>query len=221
MNKENKSPENNVVNNILQFPVRKKDAELPPPTAPKDDKKSSKETLAATVLAVALLTMAVNRNTFETSRIDSANLSSQTVGGRAIASVQSVSRNAAWEKELSEKLASAQIREVASAGIGRPATLEEKLRWGVLEEKYTIKFSEQEHKIDSILLQDPVSKPAYILDRSGFLSEYGYLFETTFAAAKLKSVEKLDDKIVEAYTLFDKDNRRAAKLALKWINIRD
>ena len=211
MSEDNKAA-GNIINNVLQFPVRKKDSEAPeagkaqvPAKAKKPAKKGSKKAMAATVLAIGLLTVAVNKKTFESST-GHTDLASSS-GGRAIASVQAISRNAQWEKDLAEKLASAQVREVASTGIGRPATIEEKLRWGILEEKYTITYSSTEHEIHSILLQDPVSKPAYILDRNEFLSEYGPLFESQFKTAKLKSVEKSDDKTVESYTLFDQENK--------------
>lgn len=212
MSEDNKAPES-LINNVLQFPVRKKEADVPeagkaqPSAKPKKPaKKGSKKAMAATVLAIGLLTVAVNKKTFETSSVGQVDLAS-AAGGRAIASVQAVSRNAQWEKDLAEKLASAQVREVASTGIGRAATIEEKLRWGILEEKYTITYSSTEHEIHSILLQDPVSKPAYILDRNEFLTEYGSLFDAGFKTAKLKSVEKSDDKTVESYTLFDHENK--------------
>lgn len=216
MSDENKAPAN-VVNNVLQFPTRKKDAETPPALdntvpansvhdkAKKPVKKGSKKAMAATVTAIALLTIAVNKQTFSGS--SSIDLASSAAGGRTIASVQGISRNSQWEMKLAESLASAQVRDVASTGVGRSATIEEKLRWGILEEKYTITYSPEDHQINSILLQDPVSNPAYILDRSKFLSEYGRLFESKFETAKLKSVEKSDDKTVESYTLFDKENK--------------
>lgn len=210
MSEDNKTPES-IFNNVLQFPVRKKESEAPeagkaqiPAKAKRPAKKGSKKAMAASVLAIGLLTVAVNKKTFESTpgQTDLASAS----GGRAIASVQAVSRNAQWEKDLAEKLASAQVRDIASTSIGRSATIEEKLRWGILEEKYTITYSSTEHEIHSILLQDPVSKPAYILDRNEFLTEYGQLFESQFKTAKLKSVEKSDDKTVESYTLYDQEN---------------
>lgn len=216
MSDDNKAPDN-VVNNVLQFPTRKKETETVPPAVDKavpaasknkkPAKKGSKKAMAATVLAIGLLTVAVNKHTFETAQTQNMDLASNAAGGRHIASVQSVSRNAQWEMKLAESLASAQVREVASTGIGRSATIEEKLRWGILEEKYTITYSANEHEINSILLQDPVSNPAYILDRPKFLNEYGQLFENSFNTAKLKSVEKSEDKTVESYTLFDKENK--------------
>jgi hypothetical protein len=204
----------NLVNNILQFPKRKKDAQVPPPVnqeKPKTDpspKKGSKKAMAATFLAISLLTVAVNKNTFEKTSVGNIDLASNASSeGRKIASVQSISRDADWEMNLSNRLASAQIREIASAGIGRAATIDEKLRWGILEEKYTITYSSDERRINTILLQDPVSSPSYIRDRSKFLAEYGRLFENKFNTAKLKSVEKSDDKTVEIHTLFDKENK--------------
>ena len=84
------------------------------------------------------------------------------------------------------------------------------MRWGTLEdlgEKYTITYQPENHRIHSILLQDRADDPSYILDRAKFLKEYGSLFESDFASAKLKSVESTNEKTVEAYTLFDKQKR--------------
>lgn len=207
MSNDNKTP-----NNVLQFPGPKSAPAKPATPAPVTQKeeppkppkaKSIKKTTAGAVVAIALMTVAVNKYTFSSE--NSANLSS-TGGGRTIASINHDSRDAAWEKALAERLASAQIREVASVSIGRPATKEEKLRWGVLEEKYTISYDNEEHKIRSILLQDEKSSPSYMLDRSKFLNEFGTLFSEKFESAKLKSIEKSEDKTVEAYTLFDKEN---------------
>lgn len=215
MNDQNKPQDN-----VIQFPGRKKEAEVTQdkPAAPKAQSNpkpakspKDKKTMAAGVLAVLLMTVAVNRYTFDSANVEKADMASFTTNssGRAIASVDRASwnRDAAWEKQLAEKLASPQIRQTASLSIGRPATKEEKLRWGILEEKYTINYSPDDHKINSILLQDAISSPAYILDRSKFLNEYGHLFEDSFTTSKLKSVEKSDDKTVESYTLFDKENR--------------
>lgn len=234
MSDDNKAA-GNVVNNVLQFPARKKEAEVSPATgntgsAPGNavdkavpsasnvknpvknpEKKGSKKAMAATVLAIALLTVAVNKQTFEGAKAGNIELASNSGAsiGRQIASVERVNwaRNAEWEKQLAASMASAQVRDIASTGVGRSATIEEKRRWGILEEKYTITYSPNVHEINTILLQDPVSNPAYILDRSKFLTEYGRLFEGSFSTAKLKSVQKSDDKTVESYTLFDKENK--------------
>lgn len=204
-----------ILNNVIQFPSRKKEVEAPkaerPSAAAKTAKKPrvSKKTLGATVLAVMLFSGAANRYVFS-QKSETMNISS--VGGesagRAIASVERVNwtRDAAWEKDLAERLAAKQTRELASIHIGRPATKEEKLRWGVLEEKYTINYSPDDHGIRAILLQDAqTTRPAYILDREQFLSEFGHLMKPGFESAKLKSVESAEGKTIESYTLFGKD----------------
>ena len=212
MNDDNK-------NNILQFPARKKEAENPPaatvnPTAEKPKKaaaaaKGSKKTVAGSVLAIMLVTVAVNKYTFQSvNQSEMASNGGAGVAGRQIASVDhAFVRDAQWEKQLANRLASTQARAVASSTVGRNATIEEKLRWGILEEKYTITYSAGENQINTILLQDPVAKPSYILDRPKFLNEYGSLFESNYNTAKLKSVQKSEDKTVESYTLFDKENK--------------
>jgi hypothetical protein len=203
-------------NNVIQFPGRKKEEVKPEVSNPvenaaaveqpqaKKARKRSKKTLAGTVLAIVLATGAVNRYAFD----NSSNASSSS-SGRGLASAESISwvRDAQWEREIAEKLASASVREVASTRIGRSATMEEKLRWGTLEEKYTINYTTEDQRIQNIFLQDKASEPSYVLDRAKFLKEYGTLFNTDFKAAKLKSVESTDEKTVEAYTIFDKQNK--------------
>ncbi len=226
------SSDQNKPNNVIQFPGRRKEAEVKPqaeagspipstpekiaagkpPVAPKA-KKKSKKTLAGTVLAIILASGAVNRFAFET-RTQSFDFisDSRTAGpaGRAIASVEQYpwARDAQWEKETAEKLASPALRSLASTNIGRPATLEEKLRWGTLEEtKYTITYRPESRQIRSILLQGEGNEPSYVLDRAAFLKTYGTLFESDFQSAALKSVETINEKTVESYTLFDKNKR--------------
>jgi hypothetical protein len=134
-------------------------------------------------------------------------MASNASSGRSIASVERVNwqRDAQWEKELSESLASDKVRDVASMHVGRPATMEEKLRWGTLEEKYTVTFRPDVHEIQSISFQDPSGTPSYLLDRARFLDEYRELFNAS--SSKLKSVEQTPDKTVESYTLYNKDHQ--------------
>lgn len=206
-------------NNVIQFPGRKKEDSKPEATmpanqpaapaspAPKAKKrgKASKKTMAGTVLAIILATGAVNRYAFD----NSVNSTSGSSMGRGLASAEKLTwtRDAQWEREIAEKLASPQVREVASTRIGRSATMEEKLRWGTLEEKYTINYKTENHGIQAISLQDESTDPSYILDRAKFLKEYGLLFDAEFKAAKLKSVESTDEKTVESYTIFDRQDR--------------
>lgn len=112
---------------------------------------------------------------------------------------------------FAESLASVKNRKVASVShIGRGATLEEKLRWGPLEEKYTM-YKTDNRRIQSIFLQDPEAQPSYLRDRSKFLDEYGSLLVDSFNSAQLNSVQVNEDKTVESYTLLDKDKRPKAE----------
>jgi hypothetical protein len=161
------------------------------------------------LFAVMLGTGAVNRAVFQKGEL-SLDAASHVTGARAIASLERFSweRDAKWEKELAERLASPQIRALASTHIGRPATKEEKLRWGVLEEKYTITYGVDQQQINGILFQDgSEGTPAYILDRIQFLRDYGPLFHATYKSAKLKSVEQSDQNTIESYTLFGEGDK--------------
>ncbi|MBX3022057.1 MAG: hypothetical protein KF799_10305 [Bdellovibrionales bacterium] len=221
---------NQVPNNVIQFPgLKRKESEsvadhstVPPvPTAKaaaaaKPKKRSSKKNLAGTVLAIILATGAVNRYAFQNSEAtSSATMASNATVGRGLASVNlhsSQQRDSAWEKELAESLASPVKRAVAAIQVGRPATIEEKLRWGTLEEKYTITFRQGAHEIDSILLQNAGSSaPSYILNRNKFLNDYGGLMAHGYTGAKLKSIQTVNDKTIEAYALYGQDEKPKAE----------
>lgn len=211
--------ENQNANNVIQFPKRKEADEtvqptkapvapqgkLPvtPPPAPRKNRKT-KAVTAGTVFAVMLATGAMNRYAFNhgegSYESSSMSRSIASVGGRQV-----FQRDADWEKSMSEQLAAAKPRSIASLSVGRAATTEEKLRWGTLQEKYTIVFADSVHEIQTIVLQDTATTPTYVLDRKKFLKEYGSLFKAGFASASLKSVESGDNKTVELYTLYDKD----------------
>jgi hypothetical protein len=204
---------NEAPNNVIQFPGKKRETvEQPtrpqsPPAKPAAQAKrpaKSKRTVGG-VLAIGLLTAMVNHYAF--APVLTTDFSSQS--SRGIASVESGAelRDAAWEKMLAESLASSQIRTLATVGVGHEATAEEKLRWGTLEEKYTILYQPKAHVIDTITLQDSSSTPSYILDRENFMRTYGSLFAENFGSAKLKSVEVGHDKTIEDYTIFDHDQR--------------
>jgi hypothetical protein len=211
--------------NVIQFPGAKKEGQgtaingapvhTPPPAPPVLPKGKSQLILGACILAVAMISAAVNQKVFNSSEsADLASLSAQQLrpGVRSIASVgtRSWNRDADWEKRLAENLAQMPARDLASAQIGHAATVEEKLRWGILEEKYTIVYRPEMHTIDSILLQDPSEAPAYILDRMKFLKDFGPLLDNGVESARLDSVISDAGKTVEAYTLFDKDQRPTA-----------
>ncbi len=208
-------------NNVLQFPGKRKEEEVAQPVAqgaPHSNSLAftsrilSNKLIAGAVLAVMVASAAVNNFVYRSAYLRSEDLASnsQESMNRMIASVEKFKweRDAAWEKDLAERLASSHIRSLASTNIGRAATQEEKLRWGVLEEKYTITYrSDSSDQIGSILLQGDKNEPAYVLDREKFLSDFGHLFEANFDFAQLKSVEKSEQNIIESYTLFGKDSQ--------------
>jgi hypothetical protein len=214
-------------NNVIQFPGKKREAgeghepkprvtdpSTPPPVpaAPTPKSKTQKATVAGSVLAIAMAVGAFNHMTFDSAaKMQSLEASSYSGNARTIASVSNdgmpLQRDAGWEKDLAESLASANTRAVASTHLGRPASLEERLRYGTLDDtKYTI-LKADNASIQSITLQGEGVEPNYVTDRAKFLREYGPLLKNSFASARLKSVEVGTDKTIEQYTLFDKDQR--------------
>lgn len=212
--------------NILQFPGKRKDSEnveSPPASTvvnsrTAEGKRASKsnKTLSAAIIAVVLLTVAFNRLSFS-SGSNSMEVASHNSEGRAIASVERLSweRDSKWEKQLAEQLASSRVRVPSAFGIGRAATAEEKLRWGLLEEKYAIAYNEGRLQIRSILLQDLKGEPATVADRAQFLNEYGLLFEASYSSAKLKAVEASAQNTVESYTVFGRDNQPKGEVRIE------
>lgn len=210
-------------NNVIQFPGRHRETGASEVAAPEAQsahlpkaaaavaaqpiKKKSKKTIAGSVLAIAMATLAVNRYVYSqnSSQTHTAELASVSGISRTIASVERVNwkRDAAWEKKIAESLASSNVRNIASTEVGRSATLEEQLRWGTLEEKYTITYRAENREISSIAYQDSEGNPSYVLNRKEFLKQYASLFNA--ASTKLSSVEESSDKTIESYTLFDSE----------------
>lgn len=173
-----------------------------------------------TFIAILFATGAINRYAFQSGNVGANEAAYHVKGIRSLASafdsgkspsrsVTHWSRNARWEMQLAESLASARVRSIASIQVGQRASLEDKLRWGLFEQ-YTFQLGDAK-RIKSILLQDKESNPTYILDRKKFLSEYGALLSREFGSARLKSVDVQQDRIVEAYILFDKSNNPTAE----------
>lgn len=212
----NKKP----TDNVIQFPTRQREAapesnqkqteqasvvSMPVRAAAPKKRRMPKKTVVGGVLAIMLATGAANRFAFNSdSDISTVAMSSEAQTARGIASVERFTwkRDAQWEKSLAESLASAQVRGLASMQIGRTATLEDKLRWGILDQQiYTITYQPGQRHIRGIMLQDSQSDPTYVGDRLQFLNDYGPLLVDGFKTAELKSVESDDGRIIEAYTI--------------------
>jgi hypothetical protein len=201
--------------NVIPFPKAQQPTSNsgqtpPPPRKPTIKKKVTvNPSLAATVLslfAIALAAGASNRSVFKQNEgwVDVASLSADD---RGIASVEpSVTdiRDAAWEKSIAESLASAEVRDIASVSVGHEASLDEKVRFGVLERKYTILRDLKRNEVESITLQGSSSKPSFVMDRSQFLGQFGRWISEKYGTSELKSSEVKQDRRYEAFTIFDR-----------------
>ena len=208
-----KTPESN--QNVLPFPNRRKAADTveesaksatpdfgPAPKAAVAVAASARRPLPKGIIggtvAVLLATVAVNRFVYRTSAKEG-----EGTPGRAIASVgstQELTRDPVWEKALAESLAS--VRGIASVQVGRGPTLEEKLRWGTLEEKYDLTFTgpTMPRELRGITWRGASSgAPLEMPDRAKFIHEYGPLFNAD--AGRAISTEKSLDKSVETFEL--------------------
>jgi hypothetical protein len=228
---ENSNRKGSKQGNVLQFPKQPSRPAAPGEAVSRratDDVSSgpvlpvSPRPSLLTLSAIGLVAGLVNFSVFHLGATRSDELVTQNETGarplarvalRSPASADSAKSDstASSDSALAESLASAKTRNVASINhIGRGATLEEKLRWGLLEEKYTM-YKPDTRQIQSISLQDPEAEPAYLLDRNKFLKEYGSLLEESFNSAQLNSVQVNETKTIESYTLFDKDKRPKAE----------
>lgn len=208
--------------NIIPFPKQQSPSLNPPPPSNSSPKKKSNRkklkfnaSLATTVcslIAIALATGVSNTSFFQKHE-GWVELSSLSPDDRSIASVEpsaNETRNAAWEKSVAESLASTDVRDLASVSIGHEASEDEQVRFGVLERKYTILRDLQRNEVESITLQGSGSEPSMVLDRAGFLGQYGHWISDKYGFSKLKSTGMKQDHRVEEFTLFDTHHKAFA-----------
>src|ERR1700722_14829289 len=126
--------------NVIQFPKSPSGSpqtgsfQNQRPPEPPSGKKSSLKNRSLTVTAVSMVAIAIATGTGNSTLFrrtaGTVDLPSVSVG-RGIASGEPIQeqRNAAWEKSVAESLASAEIRDIASLGVGHEASMDEKVRF--------------------------------------------------------------------------------------------
>lgn len=217
------------MSNIIQFPGKKGSPNPQPSTSPstptlpvgtQNQKFTLRQAkLAGGVLAFVLLSFAVNQKAFNVNpnQFNVAENSSVS-GDRAIASVgpQHLLRDESWEKEVAEGLASADVRGPATFNIGREATAEEKIRFGLLGGVYTLQFSEEGHLLTGIQKQDVESEPKY-LNTSYFFSQFGHMIEPKYKNFRMIGEPSRDsEKIYKTYQIINTDNRPVSEARLEF-----
>ena len=219
------------MSNVIQFPKkqgtpkskvktpRSKDAPDVLPVGTQNQKWSlEKVKLGGSVLAFVLISFAVNQKAFEgkVTQFNTTEMSSVS-GSRAIASVgpQRLLRDDKWERNVAEGLASANVRGPATFNVGRAATSEEKIRFGLLGGVYTLQFSEDGHLLRGIQKQDMESEPKY-LKTSEFFADFGHLIDPRFKEAQLMGIPSRDsEKIYQTYQIIDLDNRPVSEAKIE------
>lgn len=126
-------------------------------------------------------------------------LAPQVEPDRKIASVSD--RNAEWEKALSESLASVEVRGPTS--IGKAPSMDEVVRYGVLERKYTVLRDLQRDEVESITLQSDRAEASLIKDRAQFLGMYGKWMTNNYGSSKLKTSGLSENGQFELFTIYD------------------
>lgn len=154
--------------------------------------------VGVSLLAIALATVAVNQYAHR-----NADLARDGDAGRAVASVvKHPERDAAWEKNLAERLAQPGALRVP-AQIGRGATPGEELRYGLLEDHYVIdwRVDQTSRRIRGISLgkAEPVA-----VDGARMLARYGSLFNAGFKNVRLVDRSAPDQgRVTESFELLD------------------
>lgn len=160
----------------------------------------------ASLFAITLATGTTNLSIFSGST-GTVDLASE--GGRGLASIPE-ERDAAWEKSVAESLASAEVRDLASISVGHEASLDEKVRYGVLERKYTILRDMQRNEVESIILQGAGTEPTLVSNRAEFLGQFGRWLSEKYGFSELKSSELVKDVRHEVFTVFDANHKAYA-----------
>jgi len=111
------------------------------------------------------------------------------------------------EKSVAESLASVEVRDLASISVGHEATLDEKIRYGILERKYTILHDLQRNEVEAITLQGSDTEPTFVSNRSEFMGKYGRWMSEKYGFSELKSSEVIQKIRVEFFTVFDSNHK--------------
>lgn len=219
------------MSNVIQFPKKqgtpkpkvkaqrsKENPDVLPVGSQNQKWSLEKVKLGGAVLAFVLISFAVNQKAFNvnTDQINVTEMSSVN-GSRAIASVgpQRLLRDNDWEKEVAEGLASANVRGPATFNVGREATAEEKIRFGLLGGVYTLQFSEEGHFLRGIQKQDVESEPKY-LKTTEFFADFGHLIDPRFKEAQLLGIPSRDaEKVYQTYQIIDLDNRPVSQAKIE------
>ncbi len=164
------------------------------------------------MVAIALATGASNTALFKKADgvAQLSSISESKEMDRGIASVEPQlpeDRDSKWEKSVAEGLASVEVRDLASVSVGHEASVDEKVRYGVLERKYTVLRDLKRNEIESIVLQGSGSEPSLVPDRAEFLGKYGKWLSEKYVFSELKSSQPVKEGRRETFTLFDSSRR--------------
>src|SRR5207244_340076 len=102
-----------------------------------------------------------------------------------------------------DSLASTEVRDLASVSVGHEASLDEKVRFGVLERKYTVLRDLTRDEIESVTLQGQNVEPSVLTDRAQFLGKFGHWMSEKYSSSELNSTEVKKDRLLETFTIYD------------------
>lgn len=172
--------------------------------------------MVTTVCSLAAISLAVgaSNSTLFRSGEGQQELSS-LADSRGIASIEEAAplRDPAWEKSIADSLSSVELRDLASIAVGHEATLDEKVRYGVLERKYTILRDLKRNEVESVILQGAGTEPTMLRNRADFLGQFGKWMSDKYASAQLDSAQAVitKDRRIEYFTVYDASHKAYAK----------
>jgi hypothetical protein len=86
--------------------------------------------------------------------------------------------------------------------------MDETVRYGVLERKYTILRDLKRNEVESIILQGTGSEPTMLRNRSEFLGKFGKWLSDRYSSADLSSSKSIDNEHkVESFTVYDASHK--------------
>jgi len=107
-----------------------------------------------------------------------------------------------WEENLAERLSTPTTRGIAS--LGRHPTIEEKLRFGLLEGKYAVRYENGKvREIEYTHFGEEKSFPKYVNDRVAFIKKYQKLLPVEPKTIVSTGSEIKSNRIHESYNLLN------------------
>ncbi len=176
------------------------------------DAEQTKLLISTSLISILFLVSLANNSMLEpvdVVEVSSVELPSISSDGRGPASAPT--GTSAWEDNVASRLSNMSLKEVAA--VGRAPSLLEKLAFGFLEGKYTLRL--ESGKIRELAFTDsahPGQQPKSLSDRVRFLTENRELLPVDFDRPQRIESHQSGDATVESYNLLNRSSIPVAKV---------